>query len=267
MGSWSSSPTSSDSRSVAKTSKSDSNSLKTCNSADPGWGGAQPLKIPEKFLLFAIMVLNSLMVFLEVLLSYGTPPLYTHCLTTRILSQLHKVVPWGGENITMHWSYLAPFVVIWVRSTLFQFNTSPINIEPLVTSVELGVGAHEYSLTCQILIDWKHHAICWLVWPGKCMWRPFADWLRIGVVSVISAWSLHALLAGKCWGAENNKIDVVLAIAGQLHAKEMSNSSTCYTLPSQTMDRPSQLPLNPSMRARQFYKSKNLFKESKNGEV
>ena len=30
--------------------------------------------------------------------------------------------------------------------------------------MELGVGAHEYSLTCQILIGWKHHAICWLVW-------------------------------------------------------------------------------------------------------
>ena len=51
----------------------------------------------------------------------------------------------------------------WI-DTLSQFNTSPINIEPLVTSVELGVGAHEYSLTCQILIGWKHHVICWLVW-------------------------------------------------------------------------------------------------------
>ena len=30
--------------------------------------------------------------------------------------------------------------------------------------MELGVGVHEYSLTCQILIGWKHHAICWLVW-------------------------------------------------------------------------------------------------------
>ena len=78
-------------------------------------------------------------------------------------------------------------------------------------------------------IDWlktSRNLLIGLV--GKCMWRPFADWLRIGVVSVISAWSLHALLAGKCWGAENNKIDVVLAIAGQLHEKEMSNSSTCY---------------------------------------
>ena len=30
--------------------------------------------------------------------------------------------------------------------------------------MELGVGAHEYSLTCQIWIGWKHHVICWLVW-------------------------------------------------------------------------------------------------------
>ena len=63
---------------------------------------------------------------------------------------------------------------------------------------------------------------------GKCMWRPFADWSRIGVVSVISTWSLHALCVEKCWGVGNDGIDVVLAIAGQLHAKEMSNSSTCY---------------------------------------
>ena len=39
------------------------------------------------------------------------------------------------------------------------------------------------------------------------------------------------------------------------------------TLPSQTIDRPCQLPIDPSMRARQFYKSKDLFKKSKNGEV
>ena len=64
---------------------------------------------------------------------------------------------------------------------------------------------------------------------GKCMWCLFADWSRIGVVSMISAWSLHAFLAGKYWGVGNDGIDVVLAIAGQLHAKEMSNSSTCYT--------------------------------------
>ena len=57
-----------------------------------GWGGAPLLQIPEKFPLFAIMVLNSLVVFLKV----GVPPLNTLCLTTRILSQLHKVVPWDG---------------------------------------------------------------------------------------------------------------------------------------------------------------------------
>ena len=42
---------------------------KTCNLADSGLGRCSTLKIPEKFLLFAIMALNSLVVFLEVLLS------------------------------------------------------------------------------------------------------------------------------------------------------------------------------------------------------
>ena len=80
-------------------------------------------------------------------------------------------------------------------------------------------------------IDWLKTSRNLLIGlAGKCMWHLFADWSRIGVVSMISAWSLHALLVGKCWGAENNEIDIVLAIAGQLHAKEMSNPSTCYTL-------------------------------------
>ena len=50
-------------------SKSGSNSLKHAIWQILGWGSAQLLNIPEKFLLFAITVLNSLMVFLEVLLS------------------------------------------------------------------------------------------------------------------------------------------------------------------------------------------------------
>ena len=36
---------------------------------------------------------------------------------------------------------------------------------------------------------------------GKCMWHLFADWSCIGVVSVISTWSLHALCAGKMLGS------------------------------------------------------------------
>ena len=45
-------------------------------------------------------------------------------------------------------------------------------------------------------IDWLKTSRDLLIGlAGKCMWRPFADWSRIGVVSVTSAWSLHALCA------------------------------------------------------------------------
>ena len=80
--------------------------------------------------------------------------------------------------------------------------------------MELGVGAHEYSLTCQILIGWKHHTICWLVWQESacdaflligralgwwawsvrdhCMhfWRENAGELKITKSTLF--WQLHA---------------------------------------------------------------------------
>ena len=53
--------------------------------------------------------------------------------------------------------------------------------------MELGVGAHEYSLTYQIPIGWKHHAICWLVW-----WESACDaLLLIGHALGWWAWSAH----------------------------------------------------------------------------
>ena len=53
-------------------------------------GVAQLYPIPEKFLLFAIWHINSLMVFLKVLLSPGMLALYTIDLTTRISMLLAK---------------------------------------------------------------------------------------------------------------------------------------------------------------------------------
>ena len=53
--------------------------------------------------------------------------------------------------------------------------------------MELGVGAHEYSLTCQILIGWKHHAICWLVWQESAC----DTFLLIGRALGWWAWSAH----------------------------------------------------------------------------
>ena len=72
----------------------------------------QLFKIPEKFLLLAIWNINSLMVFLKVLLSQGTLALYTMDPTTRISVQHRKVVPkWVGGDI-VGLSHLAPFVVM-----------------------------------------------------------------------------------------------------------------------------------------------------------
>ena len=49
---------------------------------------------------------------------------------------------------------------------------------------------------------------------GKCMWRLFADWSRIGVVSMISAWSLHAL-----WRENAGELEMTEStLFWQLHA-------------------------------------------------
>ena len=71
-----------------------------------------PLQIPEKFLLLAIWHLNSLMVFLEVLLSQGMLAFYTVDPTTRISMHERKVVPEAARRWLMNRSYLTPFVPI-----------------------------------------------------------------------------------------------------------------------------------------------------------
>ena len=69
-------------------------------------------------------------------------------------------------------------------------------------------------------IDWLRTSRDLLIGlAGKCMWCLFADWSRIGVVSVISAWSLLALCMGKCWGVGNDGIDVVFGNCGPITCK------------------------------------------------
>ena len=70
------------------------------------------LQISEKFLLLAIWHINSLMVFLEVLLSQGALAFYTMDLTTRISMHEHKVVPEAARRSLMNRSYLTPFAPI-----------------------------------------------------------------------------------------------------------------------------------------------------------
>ena len=74
-----------------------------------------PLQIPEKFLLLAIWHINSLMVFLEVLLSQDTLAFYTVDPTTRISMREQKVVSMAMRRWQKDESYLMPFEVIYAR--------------------------------------------------------------------------------------------------------------------------------------------------------
>ena len=64
-------------------------------------------------------------------------------------------------------------------------------------------------------IDWLKTSRDLLIGlAGKCMWCLFADWSRIGVVSVISAWSLHAL-----WRENAGELKIMKStLFWQLHA-------------------------------------------------
>ena len=81
------------------------------------------LKIPEKFLLFAIMVLNSLMVILEVLLSLSALCLYT-------LRPNHQNIKTATQSSSRKWWGLDMKGKGW----------------PTLKMVKLGSGTHCLSL-------------------------------------------------------------------------------------------------------------------------